>query len=115
LFVAVSQNGTIVKISPHGTQSTFATGLNVPVGLAFDRAGKLFVSNIGDNSVTEITTTGQSTFVSGLSTPRGLAFDGAGNLFEADEGSGTRCFLFPPFSSRLPSGPAGHRTTWMGS
>jgi DNA-binding beta-propeller fold protein YncE len=32
-----------------------ATGLNLPIGLALDTAGTLYVTNQGDNSVTEYT------------------------------------------------------------
>jgi len=37
-------NDAILVFTPTGTESTFATGLNNPHGLAFDAAGNLFVA-----------------------------------------------------------------------
>lgn len=70
---------------------TFATNVNQPWGLAFDKSGNLFVSSAGDNSIYKFTPGGvRSTFAQiGLSNPRGIAFDSAGNLFVANAGNGT--------------------------
>jgi hypothetical protein len=50
LFVSTESGGqepdTILKFTPTGVKSTFATGLNFPRGLAFDNAGNLFVAEI---------------------------------------------------------------------
>ncbi|MGB8368204.1 MAG: PEP-CTERM sorting domain-containing protein [Limisphaerales bacterium] len=35
LFVSCVGNGSIIEITPGGAQSTFASGLDEPVGLAF--------------------------------------------------------------------------------
>ncbi|MGA9778081.1 MAG: SMP-30/gluconolactonase/LRE family protein [Verrucomicrobiia bacterium] len=94
LFEADEDSGNIYEFAANGVQSTFASGLSFPTGLAFDRAGDLFVACLGGTGVdagniTEITPAGaQSTFASGLDGPEGLAFDSSGNLFVADEGSG---------------------------
>jgi hypothetical protein len=89
---------SIVKITPNRVQSTFATlsGNLFGEGVAFDRAGNLFVVAIdetdpnayGPSTIYKITPTGvQSTF--GTLPYRGfdLAFDSAGNLFAADAGN----------------------------
>jgi len=117
LFVSVSGQawgnpgrGSIYKFTPNGARTTFAVGLNYPQGLAFDRAGNLFVADVSvsSNSVTssiiyKFTPDGvRTTFASGLSSPVGLAFDSAGNLFVADSGSG----------SILKFTPAAVRTTF---
>ena len=60
----------IVKITPAGTASIFASALALPRGLAFDRAGNLFVANAATSSSTivKITPAGvKSTLASGLS------------------------------------------------
>jgi hypothetical protein len=68
-----------------GVQSTFASGLYGPKGLAFDSSGNLFVTTYGQ--IIEITPSGvQSTFTSGLgvSGPGGLDFDSLDNLLATD-------------------------------
>ena len=59
------------EVTPAGVVSTFATGFNIPVGLAFDAAGNLYVANTGDNTVSKVTPAGVvSTFASGFTVPR---------------------------------------------
>src|SRR5580704_1385639 len=90
LFVSAGFNGsTVTEITPGGTESTFASGLSNPRGLAFNSAGILFVSDNGSGNIYEYTPGGaQSLFASGLSVPWGLAFNSAGNLFVSDNSSG---------------------------
>src|SRR5207302_456962 len=100
LSEADNSSNTILKFTPDGTKSTFASGLNRPFGLAFDGSGNLFEADDGSNTIFEFTPDGtKSTFASGLSDPTGLAFDSSGNLFEADQGSGT-IFVFTPSGTR---------------
>jgi sugar lactone lactonase YvrE len=78
----VAFGSTVTEISTNGTKSTFATGLADAFGLAFDRAGNLYVTEGPDAAIVEIETNGtKTTFASGLGDPVGLAFDGTGNLF----------------------------------
>src|SRR6266581_3988983 len=45
LFVSASDgSGNIYEFTPAGVRSTFASGLNYPQGLAFEKAGNLFVA-----------------------------------------------------------------------
>ena len=78
------------KVTPAGAISTFASGFNLPFGLAFDSAGNLYVANAGNNTVSEVTPAGAvSTFASGFNLPVGLAFDSAGNLYVANSNGTT--------------------------
>src|SRR5438046_155262 len=112
LYEADNSSNTILKFAPDGTESTFASGLSGPVGLAFDSSGHLFEADYNSGTIFKFTPAGiKSALASGLSNPAGLAFDSSGNLFEADQGSGT-IFTFTPagtkstFASGL-SGPSG--------
>ena len=53
-------------MTPAGAVSTFvSSGLNGPVGLAFDAAGNLYVANYGNSTISKVTPAGVvSTFVS---------------------------------------------------
>jgi sugar lactone lactonase YvrE len=85
--------GAIVKITPDGVQSTFATLSQQnfqPQGVEFDRAGNLFVMAIDladpnlASTIYKFTPGGvQSTFGSVPGQGFGLAFDAAGDLFGA--------------------------------
>src|SRR5205807_10040380 len=82
LFEADYLSGTIYKFTPDGTQSTFASGLSGPFGLAFDRAGNLFAADYLSGTSNKFAPDGtRSTFASELDYPHGLAFESAGNLF----------------------------------
>src|SRR5438128_4778074 len=81
---------SIDEFTPNGVQSTFASGLNNPLGLTFDKAGNLFVADTGTSTGTgavyKFTPAGvRTTFASGLNFPRALAFDSQGNLFVTAE------------------------------
>ena len=92
LFVTGWSSGSVYEYTPGGSRSTFASGISNPAGLAFDRAGNLFVASrdeVGSSAIYEFTPGGvQSTFATGLNNPNGLAFNSAGMLFESDYGSG---------------------------
>src|SRR6266446_1710916 len=94
---------SIDEFTPDGVPSTFASGLNNPLGLAFDRVGNLFVADTGTytgtGAVYKFTPAGvRTTFASGLNFPFALAFDSQGNLFvTADE---TTIYKFTPTGVR---------------
>ena len=65
----------ILKFTPNGVRTTFATGLDNPRGLAFDNAGNLFVAEIppfASGDVLKFTPGGTRTvFASGIGDPAG--------------------------------------------
>jgi hypothetical protein len=79
-----SQSETIIKITPSGVTSVFASGLHGPNFLAVDAAENLYASD-REGHVLKFTPQGvKSIFAAGLNKPTGLAFDVVGNLFVAD-------------------------------
>jgi sugar lactone lactonase YvrE len=84
-----ANGNTVYKITPDGTVSTFATGLQGASGNAFDTHGNLFQSNIAANKISKITPAGVvSDFVSAnITNPVGLEFDTSGNLYVCNCGS----------------------------
>jgi len=87
----VTDNSSIRRYEPNGTEHVFSTGLLRARGLAFDGTGNLFVATLdtairGDNrgQILKFTPDGIATVFAagaGLKSPEGLAFDGAGNLW----------------------------------
>jgi hypothetical protein len=82
LFVADYGSSNIYELTPNGAQSTFASGLSNPVGLAFDGAGNLYASEFFAHNIVKFTPSGaESIYASGIDGPTGLAFDPSGDLF----------------------------------
>ncbi|MBV8845553.1 MAG: SMP-30/gluconolactonase/LRE family protein, partial [Bryobacterales bacterium] len=117
LYIADSANNVIRQIS-NGIITTFAgnhiqgfaadnnaatvAALSIPVDLAFDSAGNLYIADTGNGRIRQVNTSGViTTFVGGGSTyteggiptasilgqPRGVAVDSSGNLFVTDTGT----------------------------
>ncbi len=92
LFVSDILSGSIVRFSLDGSQrEDFATGLNNPLGLAFDSSGRLYSASVADNTVYQFSLDGSTRTPFGgagaVSNPIGLAFDSGGNLFVSSAGS----------------------------
>ena len=110
----------IYEIPKNDVPVVFASGLNVPTGLAFDTNGDLFESDMGSFSLNEFINTAGT--LSSTPTPLPifaygdiLVFDHSGNLFVQDSGSvleyaniGGTLSIYPeepPFSvDGIPSG-----------
>jgi hypothetical protein len=99
LFLTVPNNNSILKFSPNGTKSTFASG--VAGALAFDAAGNLFVGvSDATGTIFKWAPDGtRSTFAAGVGNPVSLTFDPAGNLYVFDLETGS-IFKFAPDGSR---------------
>jgi sugar lactone lactonase YvrE len=85
VYVGDLFNG-IIKVSPAGVQSSFATISSIPYGMAFDGSGNLFV--VDSWKIIKVTPAGvKSEFASGgyiSDVATGLAFDSHGNLYVAN-------------------------------
>jgi sugar lactone lactonase YvrE len=102
LYTADIFQDKIFMVTPNGTRSTFATGLQNPFVLAFDKAGNIYVGegdSNGSNRITKITPAGsKTTFTSGIN-PQGMRFDATGNLFVAN--ALTQCIVkVSPFGAK---------------
>jgi len=107
LYVSTFNAQSILQISSAGAVTTFegpGSGLNYPVGLAFDNSGNLYAANSGggngNSTIEKFTPNGIGTVFasSGLSLPWGLAFDNHGNLYVAN-GAGDTIEEFDPTGS----------------
>ena len=120
LYMADSDNNRIRKVTPAGIISTVAGNgisgfsgdgsqamgaqLAYPFGVAVDGAGNLYIADLGNLRVREVTTAGVMRTVAGdgtlsysgdggqagsaqLGTPNGVALDSAGDIYIADTGN----------------------------
>lgn len=113
VYVADAHNNRIRKVSPSGMASTIAGNGNdgfvdgnakdaefyVPIGIAIDNDGNIFVSDEGNSSIRKITRNGKVSTLAGngkfsfadgigaraaFNAPGAIALDIAGNLYVAD-------------------------------
>jgi streptogramin lyase len=120
VYVADTGNCTIRKITPAGTVSTFAgtagaigsadgTGsaarFDIPIGIATDSAGNVYVADQGNSTIRKITPNGMVSTLAGaagvvgsadgvassarFNYPRGIAIDSTNNLYVADTSNST--------------------------
>jgi sugar lactone lactonase YvrE len=126
VFVADYENCTIRKVTPAGTVTTLAghpiaaglvdgTGsaarFNVPVGVAVDNTGTLFVADAVNASIRKVAPGGEVTTPvppsAGLRSPAGIAVDAAGNAYFADQYDNTILKLSPSGLLTTLAGTAG--------
>ncbi|MBI4661195.1 MAG: tandem-95 repeat protein [Verrucomicrobia bacterium] len=107
LYAADFLGNSVVKITSDGSISTFATGFDNPLAMAFDSAGDLYVANDTIGTISKVTPNGTvSTFATGFNRPRGLISDSADNLYVTDSG------FSPTGPSISKITPDGHRSTF---
>jgi sugar lactone lactonase YvrE len=99
LYLTDTTNGTVEQataIQGGSSSLDFAIGLKSPYGLAFDKAGNLFVDEGNTGNITKIAPDGsKSTFANEPGRLNGVAFHPNGNLFVADYNLGTIDYLSP--------------------
>ena len=118
-----------------GTLSaTTASGLSIPVNVAENAQGDLWVSDARNNRImryspplkngmaanlvlgqSNFTSSSQTTSPGGLSLPHGLAFDGKGDLWVADSYNSRVLEFIPPFSSGMNASLVLGQTDFTGS
>ncbi|NKB88193.1 MAG: hypothetical protein GKS06_08235 [Acidobacteria bacterium] len=113
---------TIVRVNSKGTQSTFATGLNGPVGIAIDPADTLFVAMCNANQVWRVDQTGTAlpfAASSSFNCPNGIAFDDIGDLYIVSFNNGIVVRLQPDGTTTdvatIPTSGNGHLVYVAGS
>lgn len=80
---------SVVRISPSGQGTPFASGILNATGLAFNPDGELFVTSRAEGNVYRIDGSGEhSLYAEGMGVATGAAFDREGNLYVGDR-SGT--------------------------
>jgi len=137
LYVSDTYNNRIRKIAPGGMVTTFAgSGLqgsadggstfasfNVPIGLAMDATGDLYVADSGNHTIRMVTPSGfVSTFAgsgnigrndgmgifASFNGPYGIAIDAANNLYVTDAGNNEVRMITPTgYVSTLAGGVGG--------
>ncbi len=82
-------------------------GLSSPKAIANDASGNVWVTNPGNNSVTELTNSGAPLTTSGgftvgsISNPQGIAIDSSGNAWVANAGNNSVTKIAPSLTSPL--------------
>ncbi len=82
---SLSNGSTVVKITPAGVDSLFATGLSrAPSGIVLGKNGDVLVATYVGGDIYSITSAGVKTVIARANGPVGLAFDDQDNLYVAE-------------------------------
>lgn len=87
LYVTSRYSGTIVKVTPEGATSIFATTGGQPMGIAVDASGNFFVSNLDTNGIQKVTPAGvvSNWSLESINGSYALAFDSTGALYASSD------------------------------
>lgn len=88
LFIGEASDNSIRRVTPSGGSSTFASNIEVPLGMAFDVFGNLLVVS-GDNRIYRFTPTGQrGVLIQDVTTPFWIAIGSDGSIWVSDLNTG---------------------------
>jgi len=88
LFIT-TDNGSIIKVAPDATVSTFVSGYSLLTGVTSDAQGDIYAGQVGTGKVLKFTPGGsESDYATVGGIPEGLVFDTRGNLFVSDFSNG---------------------------
>jgi gliding motility-associated-like protein len=91
-ITSLTPTGSSVSIAGYSSATTsMGIGLALPVGVAVDGAGNVYVADSGTGLVKKIQKVGGGTVSigSGFNTPSSVAVDGAANVYVSDSGNNT--------------------------
>jgi len=96
LFVSDESTNSVLMYQPKvpnaSPMGSITTGLSTPFGLAVDKAGALYVANLGNSTVTVYPLGASSpslTISTGISGPYGIAVDSSGEVFVSNLNNNT--------------------------
>ncbi len=96
LFVANESTSAVEMYDPKkanpSPEGSITDDVDVPIQVAVDKKGTVYVANLGNNTITEYKKGSSSpsvTLSSGLNEPYGLAVDSKGDVFASNLGSNT--------------------------
>jgi streptogramin lyase len=94
VWVACSQDNTLVKLNPGTGVKTSITTRQVPVSLTMGKDGTIYVANFGDSTVQKVVNGAITATTEVGKYPYGLTVDGTGKLWVASLYSNTPAYLY---------------------
>lgn len=116
-YVSDGEKGIIWKIAADGTKAEFATGLDTPSAMAFDKNGDLIIADSGTNTIKMVDKTGAISLVAGTENRSGNA-DGPTAQFNAPIGIAIlddRIYVADTYTDRIRVIENGETRTLAGS
>jgi sugar lactone lactonase YvrE len=100
LYVTDATNGDVLELPSLGAQTTIASGLTSPYGVAVDAAFNVYVAT--NDAVTQYPAGGGQPvpYGTGYSNPQGIAVDAAGAVYVADSGNNRIVMVTPGGASQ---------------